>query len=228
MSKRKETDVTDKFRPSFSIKDFKFTDKQRTLIRLIRNEDNKVIFIKGCAGTGKTLLSIFCGLMAIRDGSKDKLIYIRPTVESCQTKLGYLPGDVAQKSSPFCIALQDKLDELLDYGASHKLVHDEIIQSIPPNFLRGVTFRNQFVVVDESQNLCRKDLITALTRIGENCTLIFCGDTMQSDIRNSGFQDIIDVFNDQESKDQGIQSFEFGSEDVMRSAILRFIMSKLE
>lgn len=226
--KRKEVDVTEKFRPGFSIKDFKFTDKQRELVRIIRNENSRVIFIQGPSGTSKSFLSVFCGLMAIREKSKEKLLYIRANVEACESKLGYLPGDLNQKSSPFCQALYQKLDELLEGSVAEKLIEEEIIKSIPPNFLRGVTFSNQFVILDEAQELSKKDLVTVLTRIGENCTLVICGDEMQSDIRNSGLKTMIRIFDDDESRERGIHSFQFTSEDIMRSEILKYIVSRLE
>ncbi len=227
--KNRKKDVTDQFYPAhqFNIKDFKFTPKQRELVQIIRNSSAKVVFIEGPAGSAKSFLAVFCGLMALREGSKSKFKYIRALVESSQNKMGYLPGDFEQKTNPYCQALDDKLEELLDLSDIQQLKQNESIQLLPPNFLRGVTFTNQYILIDEAQELPAKDLITILTRIGENTTLVFAGDTMQSDIRNSGFADLIKIFDDGESKEKGIHSFRFGIEDVLRSDILRFILDKI-
>lgn len=226
--KPKKKDVTAQFRAPFQIKDIKLTDKQRDLVRLFKNENCKVVFVKGCAGTSKTFISVFAGLLQVREGRYGKLKYLRAAVESSQSKLGFLPGDLDSKISPFCIALHDKLEELLDDSDIRKLVEDNTVQEMPVNFLRGVTFKDSFIIIDEAQELNKKDLITILSRIGEGTTLAFCYDPHQSDIRNSGIEEIVSIFDDQEAYDKGIYTFGFTKEDIMRSEILKFIMGRLE
>lgn len=227
--KGKERDVTGDFLGShrFVIKDYKFTEKQRDLIRLIRNENTKVVFLTGVAGTAKSFISIFCGLMALRDGSKKKMKYIRSLVESSKS-CGFLPGTLHDKIQSYTLPLLEKLDEYLSQYDSTKLIQEGQIECLCPNFLRGTTMKDSFVIIDESQNLTRKELITIISRIGENSVLIFAGDLMQSDIAKSGFQGIIESFDDQESRDKGIHTFNFTADDIMRSQILRFIMGKIE
>ena len=228
--KHKKIDVTHKFLPSyaFSIKDIKLTEKQREFVRLAKKENCKVVFISGSAGTGKSFMSVFSGLLGLREGRYSKIKYIRALVESCQSKMGFLPGDVGDKVGPFCSALYDKLDELLSKYDTDKLINDKVIEILPPNFLRGVTFKDSLVIVDEAQEYCYKDLITVLSRIGEDCTIMFCYDPLQKDIRNSGIEELRNIFSDEESVENGIYTFDFTSDDIMRSEILKFIIKKLE
>jgi phosphate starvation-inducible protein PhoH len=100
---------------------------------------------------------------------------------------------------------------------------------MPVNFVRGLTFRDSVVIVDESQNLTFQELTTILTRFGENSKYIVIGDSFQSDIgAKNGFTKIRNAFNDDESESQGIHSFIFTENEVVRSQILKFIVKKLE
>tara|TARA_A200000159_G_scaffold143004_1_gene146925 strand:- start:361 stop:675 length:315 start_codon:yes stop_codon:yes gene_type:complete len=100
---------------------------------------------------------------------------------------------------------------------------------MPINFLRGANWINKVVVADESQNFTFKELVTMVTRLGENSKLFICGDLMQSDINGkSGLKPMIDLFDDEESKERGIYCFRFTENDIMRSEILKFIIQKLK
>ena len=104
-----------------------------------------------------------------------------------------------------------------------------MISAVPINFLRGASWTDKIVVADECQNFTLKELTTLITRVGEGTKLIMCGDTMQSDIgQRSGFKSMFELFNDKESKDKGVQTFSFSHEDIVRSEILKFLVSKLE
>lgn len=228
-TKRKEIDVTNQFiGPRFEIKDIKFTPKQRELIRLVRDENTKVVFVEGPAGSAKSFVSVFCALLSIKEGSKERVKYIRSLVESSQSKIGFLKGSLEEKTSPYGGPLLDKLDEYLTRYDYERLIHDGVITSMCPNFLRGSTFKNEFVIVDESQNCSMADLITIISRIGDNSTLIFCSDKKQSDIKNSGIERFTRIFDSEDCKEAGIHIFKFTAEDIMRSEILKFIMGKIE
>lgn len=229
--RRKEIDVTKEFfnTPSFQIKDIKLTDKQRELVRIFKG-DCKVMFLSGVAGSAKTFCSVFLALLALREGSVEKIKYVRSLVESSQNKMGFLPGtgDIDGKLAPYAGPLYDKLEELLNSYDSKRLIDEKTIEVLPPNFLRGMTFKNSFVIIDEAQNMPFTDLVTTISRIGEGSILVFCYDPIQKDIRNSGIERLASIFNDEESKANGIYSFRFTSDDIMRSCILRYIMSRLE
>jgi phosphate starvation-inducible PhoH-like protein len=211
-------------------KNFRLTAKQVQLLGMILDPENKIIFISGAAGTSKTYISL-CAAIEMMSGDVEKeLIYIRSIIESADKGLGSLPGNVSEKFDPFLMPLYDKLEEIV---APQDVAHLKTvgrISAVPINFLRGASWTNKIIVADESQNFSAKELITLITRIGEGSKIIICGDPMQSDIgkAKSGFIPMLNAFNDQESKQQGIQTFMFSKEDIVRSEILKFIVKKLE
>jgi predicted ribonuclease YlaK len=121
------------------------------------------------------------------------------------------------------------LDELVGSKIGEELIKNEYIKCMPVNFIRGLTFRDSLVIVDEAQNLDHKELTTILTRFGENSKFVIIGDSFQADIGNkSGFSKIRQAFDDEESEKNGIHSFIFTENEIVRSEILKFIIKKLE
>ena len=109
------------------------------------------------------------------------------------------------------------------------LFEEGIVSCAPINYLRGASWKNKIVLADEAQNFTKKELITLITRIGEDTKYFICGDLMQSDINGkSGLNEIAKIFDDEESKKNGIHVFTFDKKDILRSEILKFIISKLE
>jgi phosphate starvation-inducible PhoH-like protein len=232
--KRKEIDVTDiktlLNQPiKFKSKKFKFTEKQKDLLDIILNPDNKIVFISGPAGTSKTYLSLYGALQIMQQNKEKDLIYIRSIAESADKGLGSLPGDISEKFDPFLMPLYDKLEEIIHAGDVAFLKNEGKISAAPINFLRGASWRDKLIVADEAQNFTFKELTTLITRIGEDTKIIICGDFMQSDIHHKGgFSQMFDIFNDQQSESNGICSFSFNESDIVRSQILKFIIRKLE
>lgn len=211
-------------------KNFRFTPKQVQLLGMILDPENKIIFISGAAGTSKTYMALYGAVEMMSEDPEKQLIYIRSIIESADKGLGSLPGDIAEKFDPFLMPLYDKLEEIvLPQDVAH-LKSTGRISAVPINFLRGASWNNKIIVADEAQNFSAKELITLITRIGEGSKIIICGDTMQSDIGKlkSGFSPMMNTFNDEESKQKGIQTFVFTKEDIVRSEILKFIVKKLE
>jgi phosphate starvation-inducible PhoH-like protein len=211
-------------------KNFRLTAKQVQLLGMILNPENKIIFISGAAGTSKTYMALYGAIEMMSEDVDKQLIYIRSIIESADKGLGSLPGDIAEKFDPFLMPLYDKLEEIV---APQDVAHLKTvgrISAVPINFLRGASWNNKIIVADESQNFSAKELITLITRIGEGSKIIICGDPMQSDIgkAKSGFMPMLQTFNDEESKQRGIQTFMFSKEDIVRSEILKFIVKKLE
>jgi len=163
-----------------------------------------------------------------KDFQKD-LLYIRSIAESADKGLGSLPGDISDKFDPFLMPLYDKLDEMVHEGDTAYMKQIGRISAVPINFLRGANWNNRLIVADEAQNFTFKELTTLITRVGENTKLIICGDFMQSDINGrSGFREMFDLFNCEESQEHGITSFKFTNRDIVRSKILKYIVSKIE
>jgi len=209
-----------------NIRNYNLTDKQKSFAQIAFDKNTKIIFINGPAGSSKTFLAVYCALHIMNMNPRSELKYIRTIAESGERALGSLPGTVDEKFNPFMMPLYDKLDELLPLNQSKYLETNGFIEALPINFLRGATWNDKLIIADESQNYSSKELVTLLTRIGENTKMFICGDAMQSDIGNkSGFMRVYDLFNNKESEEKGIFCFQFDEEDIMRSEILKYIVN---
>jgi phosphate starvation-inducible PhoH-like protein len=210
-------------------KKFKFTLKQQEFLKILLNPDNSIIFVSGPAGSSKTYMALYAAIQLMIENDERQLLYVRSIIESADKGLGSLPGDISEKFDPFLMPLYDKLEEIVVPQDVVWLKNEEKIMAMPINFLRGANWVNKIVVADEAQNFTFKELTTLITRVGHDSKLIICGDFMQSDINGkSGFKPIFDLFDDEESKERGVQTFSFGYEDIVRSEILKFLISKLE
>lgn len=213
---------------SFNIKTpFKLTDNQNEFINISSAKDTNIIICDGPAGTSKTFCAVNVALKMLQKKEIEHIIYVRSIVESAARKLGSLPGEVDDKFKPWIMPFLEKCDELIEPYVTDSLIKDEYISCVPVNFLRGTTFKDCVVIVDESQNLEMSEIITILTRFGVNCKMFIIGDTLQSDINKSCFKSIFNTFNDEKSKDNGIQTFKFTEDDILRSKILKFIINKV-
>jgi phosphate starvation-inducible PhoH-like protein len=151
-------------------------------------------------------------------------------VESADSKIGYLPGNIDEKFEAYMAPFMEKLEELLDKAALNRLRHDERFSATPVNYIRGLHWASKCVIVDECQNITFRELITTITRMGEFSKIIFCGDPMQSDLtenKSGGFAKICDIFSDEESQKFGIHRFQFTEEDILRSEFTKFVIKKL-
>tara|TARA_Y100000401_G_C8307627_1_gene217879 strand:- start:466 stop:1077 length:612 start_codon:yes stop_codon:yes gene_type:complete len=189
----------------------------------------KIFFVSGPAGSSKTYMSLYGCLRLMAEDTEKELLYVRSIAESADKGLGSLPGDMAEKFNPFLMPLYDKLEEIVFEGDTAFLKQKGRISAVPINFLRGANWNNKLIVADEAQNFTFKELTTLVTRLGEDSKLIICGDFMQSDINGkTGFREMFDLFSDEKSMENGIHSFKFTRSDIVRSKILKFIISKLE
>jgi phosphate starvation-inducible protein PhoH and related proteins len=206
-----------------------FSEKQKEFINLVLDRDTKVVFVSGPAGTSKTFLAIYCALQLLNGGRVSDLVYVRSIIESASKSFGTLPGGEGDKLAPFLMPLYDKLEELLPKPDIDMLDKEERIKGIPINYLRGASINAKCVIVDEAQNLDKKELTTVLTRIGEFSRFLVLGDPNQSDINGrSGFMPMFDLFNDETSRNNGIHCFAFTHEDIVRSGILKYIVERIE
>jgi len=224
--------VAQRDKPKFTVNlrnNIPFTDKQKAFIELAKHKDTKVIFFSGPAGTSKTLLSVYVGLLLLNEKKASEIIYVRSIIESASKSMGSLPGEYNEKFSPFAQPLLDKLDELLCKGDIDKLFADQRVKPMPVNYLRGSSFAGNVVILDEGQNLDFKENLTVLSRIGQYAKFIICGDPLQSDIGSkNGFTPFFEMFDTPESQEKGIYCVKFGKEDIMRSEILKYIVDVVE
>ena len=209
---------------------FKFNEVHNSFLELLLYKDTKMIFVDGPAGSGKSYLSVFGALQMLLKKQIGQIVYIRSIVESASKSMGSLPGELQDKFQPWSLPLVEKLDELVGSKVGGELIRNGFIKCMPVNFVRGLTFRDSIVIVDESQNLTAAEMTTILTRFGENTKYVVSGDSFQSDIGSTknGFTKIRNAFDNPESEEKGIHNFIFSEDEVVRSQILRFIVKKLE
>ena len=216
---------------NLNIKGLDWSEKQKAFIELATHKDTKVVFLSGPAGTSKSILAVYCSLLLLNARKVSDIIYVRTIVESASNSMGTLPGDANEKLQFFTAVLNDKLEELLCAGDIKRLIADERVKGMPVNYLRGTSYNAKAVIVDEAQNANFQEILTSLTRIGKFTKYFILGDPMQTDLKHkehSGFKTMFDVFNTEESQQQGIHCVEFGKEDIMRSEILKFIIDQIE
>jgi len=205
------------------------TENQKRFLKLANDKEVKVIFISGPAGTSKTFLSVLASLQLLNDKKVSDLIYLRSVVESSSTKIGHLPGTIEEKVSVYLQPLMDKLEEILSKSDREILLKEQRIWGMPLNFLRGVNWAVKAIICDESQNMTYKEILTLITRVSEHSKLFILGDPNQSDINgNSGFVKMMDIFDDEESRKNGIFTFKFDTNDIVRSGLCRYIIEKID
>jgi phosphate starvation-inducible PhoH-like protein len=208
--------------------DYKLTPNQVEFLVKALKQDTRMCMVDGPAGTAKTYLAVLTALKMLNRKQIDNIIYIRSIVESASRSMGALPGELEEKFAPWSMPLIDKLEEITTAGAGGNLMNKGYIKCIPVNFTRGLTFKNACVIIDEAQNMTNSELTTILTRFGEDSKYLVVGDTYQADIGvKSGFKNILNAFDDESCVDNGISTFRFDEEDIVRSEILRFIVERL-
>lgn len=221
--------IDENFDTTFKIsKKYNLNYLQESVYKTMMRNDTKIIFVDGPAGTSKTYVSVLGGLEMLSKKKINEIIYIRSIIESASRSMGHLPGEIEEKFAPWSAPLLEKMDELLSPTIKNNLLKKGIVRSIPVNFTRGLTFKNSLVIIDEAQNLDVSELVTLLTRFGEDSIYMILGDSMQTDIKNSGFEKILKCFNDQECDENGMYVFEFSENEIVRSEILKFIVKKLK
>jgi len=198
------------------------TENQGLYLNSLRT--NTLTFGIGPAGTGKTYVAAAYAADLIRDKKIDKIIITRPAVEAGES-LGFLPGDMDEKFDPYFAPVRDILIERLGSGMVEYLVKNKRIEVKPLAYMRGTTFKNAFVLLDEAQNTTPQQMLLFLTRIGENSRISVNGDLKQTDLR--GITGLLDaVKRCRNIKSAGI--VEFGREDIVRSGIVREIIEAYE
>ena len=208
---------------------FKLTDTHKSLVELGYLDKTKILFVDGPAGTAKTYCASLLALNLLKSHKMQEVVYIRSIVESASKSMGSLPGEVDDKFLPWTLPLMEKMNELLETSTTNNLFQKGIIKAIPVNYVRGLTFIDSVVIVDEAQNLTFSELTTILTRFGENTKMLVIGDTKQTDINGkSGFKSMYNCFNDEDSENEGIYCFKLTEKDITRSKILSFLVKKIQ
>ncbi len=187
---------------------------------------NDINFGIGPAGTGKTYLAVACAVDALEREQVRRILLVRPAVEAGE-KLGFLPGDLAQKIDPYLRPLYDALYEMLGFEYVAKLIERQVIEIAPLAYMRGRTLSNSFIILDESQNTTVEQMKMFLTRIGFGSTAIITGDITQVDLpkgTKSGLSHVIEVLKDV----PGISFTHFSPKDVVRHPLVQRIVEAYE
>jgi phosphate starvation-inducible protein PhoH and related proteins len=190
--------------------------------QLIAFETNEHLVLHGLAGTGKTFISSYLAFDDMAKGDFQKLVIIRSAVPT--RDIGFLPGTEKEKSSVYEEPYKDISNDLFSRGDAYEILKQKnMIEFMTTSFIRGITLRDAIILVDECQNMSFHELDSIITRIGENCRVIFCGDFKQADLKMNGLKDFFSIL-----KSMNTFTFvEFGIEDIVRSDFVKqYIISK--
>lgn len=190
-------------------------------------EDNIVTFGLGPAGTGKTYLAMYqalCHLWNKKDTGINRIVLTRPVVEAGE-KLGFLPGVLEEKMDPYMRPLYDAMNDIVGIDVAKDKIAKGVIEIAPVAYMRGRTFHNCFLILDEAQNCTYDQIKMILTRLGDNVKLVISGDSSQSDLNGkSGLAKIVERL--QKTEDVGVTRFK--GADVVRSQIVKDVLISLE
>ena len=197
---------------------------QRRFYKTVSTKD--ITFGIGPAGCGKTYLSVHRALRELGDknNSIDGIVIVKPLVEAAGEKIGYLPGDVEEKTAPFMMSFYYNMEQIIGKQRVQILKENNVIQVIPLAFMRGITLANKFVILDEAQNATPDQIKMFVTRIGEYSKYIITGDLEQSDIskHKSGLEDAIKRF----AGVHGVGLAKFTEKDVVRHSLVKRLLKR--
>ena len=197
---------------------------QNAYIRSIQTHD--LAFGIGPAGTGKTYLAVACAVEALERDDVRRLILVRPAVEAGE-RLGFLPGDLAQKIDPYLRPMYDALYEFMGIEKVNKLIEKNVIEVAPLAYMRGRTLNDAFIIMDEAQNTTVEQMKMFLTRLGFGSTAVVTGDITQIDLPNhqtSGLKHVINVLSDIKE----VSFTHFAAKDVVRHSLVQKIVEAYE
>lgn len=200
--------------------------KQKDLVKAIHS--NKIIFVAGSAGSGKTIMVLKAALEILKDTTNqtDKILITKPIIEAAES-IGFLPGSKEEKIDPYMHSFYANFKKLIGEIATQKLIMAEVIKPIPLAFMRGATFSNAIAILDESQNVTVTGLKLFISRLGEHSKLIVIGDIDQTDLKlkkgeKTGIEDAFERFKGIE----GVAFIEFTEDDIVRNDILIDVMKR--
>jgi phosphate starvation-inducible PhoH-like protein len=185
--------------------------------------DHDIVFGVGPAGTGKTYLAVAAAAAALQDKQMKRIILCRPAVEAGE-KLGFLPGDIAEKVNPYLRPLYDSLYDIIGFEKVEKLMERSVIEIAPLAFMRGRTLNDSFIILDEAQNTTPEQMKMFLTRLGFGSKAVITGDITQVDLpegKKSGLREVRRILDGVE----GLNFFDFSQKDVVRHPLVAKIVT---
>jgi len=194
---------------------------QRMYLQSIQDHD--IVFGVGPAGTGKTFLAVAAAAAALYDKQIKRIVLCRPAVEAGE-RLGFLPGDIAEKINPYLRPLYDSLYDIIGFEKVEKLLERSVIEIAPLAFMRGRTLNDAFIILDEAQNTTPEQMKMFLTRLGFGAKAVVTGDITQVDLpdgKKSGLREVRRILEGIE----GIRFFDFSDRDVVRHPVVAKIVT---
>jgi phosphate starvation-inducible PhoH-like protein len=196
--------------------------QQENLMASLNDEKTDIVFAVGPAGCGKTLLATLYAIKCFKAGMVDKIVITRPNVAVDDKDIGFLPGDILKKMTPWMMPVLDVFAEFYTQDEIKYMLEENVIEMVPIAFIRGRTFKNAVVLVDEAQGTTQNSMMSILTRIGEGSKMIVTGDLAQSDRgKDNGLADFLDRF----ENSNHISVIRFGRADVERHPVVREVLS---
>lgn len=212
-------------------------DKQKTFLKNLQNLNVKLNICDAPAGVGKSLLALTAGLYHLKNGNVEKVIVFVPTVEASEaTKIGLLPGTIEEKTYPFQMATRSTLEKILKLSGNveykeyaQRLIRDKFVDFELLSYARGRTFDNSFIIIDEAENLSKRETILLISRIGEgNSKVVLIGDKDQCD--RKGLRDINECglvhAKEKLLGVEGVSVDEFTTNDIVRNTFITRILDK--
>jgi len=196
------------------------TPGQYKYTEAIKNHD--LVFGIGPAGTGKTYLAMAMAISAFKSGKVSRIILTRPAVEAGE-KLGFLPGDIADKIDPYLRPIFDALYDMIPNETLDRYIEQNVIEVAPIAFMRGRTLNDSFIVFDEAQNSTIEQMKMFLTRLGFSSKAVVTGDITQTDLPSSRISGLIDAQNVLKGV-EGVEFVYFSKEDVVRHELVQQII----
>ena len=180
-------------------------------------KSKKNLVLCGSAGTGKSFIACYLGFNALASSKYDDVVIIRSAVPT--RNMGFMPGNDKEKASVYEEPYRALCSEVFRRGDAYEVLkHKDIVKFFTTSYIRGLTLRNSYIIVDEMQNMDFGELDSLITRVGENCKIVFCGDFKQADLKNNGMQKFLNIL---EKMQSSFDVVEFGIEDVVRSPFVK-------
>lgn len=192
--------------------------------QVIAFESNKNLMLHGVAGTGKTFISCYLAFDDMVKNIYERLVIIRSAVPT--RDIGFLPGNEKEKASVYEEPYKDICIELFQRGDAYEILKTKgLVHFMTTSFIRGVTLRNATIMIDECQNMSFHELDSIITRIGQGCRVIFCGDFRQADLQRNGLKDFVRILKAMEE----FEFVDFEIKDIVRSEFVKqYIIAKTD
>jgi phosphate starvation-inducible PhoH-like protein len=201
------------------------TPKQQAFCKTIK--DNKVCVCLGPAGSSKSFSAIMESLKSLKKEECEKIIFTKAIINVQNTNpIGFIKGDLSEKLEPYMASFQANMVDILNEKDATMLIETKKVEFKPIEYMRGSTFKNSFIIIDEFQNLTLEQLMTVVTRLGKNSKMVFIGDIKQSDIKKSLIS--INIFKEVLSGIENIGFFEFTKDDIVREEIIKKILDNYD